>query len=82
MSKPRALYELLKLSSLGLEMGAAVVIGLLIGSWLDSRFGTNPWLTMLFLVFGFVAAGKAVARALRKGIFEEDLEEDNDAPPE
>jgi ATP synthase protein I len=78
MSKPRALYELLKLSSLGLEMGAAVVIGLLAGSWLDSRFGTNPWLTLLFLGFGFAAAAKAVIRAIRKGIFEEET----DDPPE
>ena len=79
MSKPRALYELLKLSSLGLEMGAAVVIGLLAGSWLDRQFDTTPWLTLLFLGFGFAAAGKAVARALRKGIFEE---ESSDNAPE
>jgi ATP synthase protein I len=78
MAKPKALYELLKLSSLGLEMGAAVVIGLLAGSWLDKHFGTNPWLTLLFLGFGFAAAGKAVIRAIRKGIFEEEI----DAPPE
>ena len=77
MAKPRALYELLKLSSLGLEMGAAVVIGLLMGSWLDGRFGTNPWLTLLFLGFGFAAAAKAVVRAIRKGAFEEE----NDASP-
>ena len=79
MSKPKALYDLLKLSSLGLEMGAAVVIGLLVGTWLDGRFGTNPWLTLLFLAFGFAAAAKAVIRALRKGFFEEEI---NDAPPE
>ncbi len=78
MSKPRALYELLKLSSLGLEMGASVVIGLLVGLWLDSRLGTNPWLTLLFLGFGFAAAAKSVLRAIRKGIFEEE----NDVPPE
>jgi ATP synthase protein I len=78
MSKPRALYELLKLSSLGLEMGAAVVIGLLVGLWLDNRLGTNPWLTLLFLGFGFAAAAKSVVRAIRKGIFEEE----NDVPPE
>jgi F0F1-type ATP synthase assembly protein I len=78
MSKPRPLYDLLKLSSLGLEMGAAVVIGLLVGSWLDSHFDTNPWLTLLFLAFGFTAAAKAVVRAIRKGIFEDE----NDAPTE
>lgn len=78
MSKPKSYFELLKLSSLGLEMGAAVVIGLLVGSWLDSRFDTTPWLTLLFLGFGFAAAAKGVIRALRKGIFEEE----NDVPPE
>ena len=78
MSKPRALYDLLKLSSLGLEMGAAVVIGLLCGTWLDNRFDTTPWLTLLFLGFGFAAAAKGVIRALRKGIFEDE----NDVPPE
>jgi len=79
MSKPKSYFELLKLSSLGLEMGIAVVIGLLVGSWLDRHFGTNPWLTLLFLGFGMAAAGKAIARALRKGAFEED---NSDAPPE
>lgn len=78
MAKSKSAFELLKLSSLGLEMGAAVVIGLLIGSWLDRHFDTNPWLTLLFLGFGFAAATKSVVRALRKGIFEEE----NDAPPE
>ena len=78
MSKSKALYELLKLSTLGLEMGIAVIIGLLVGVWLDKKFGTNPWLTLLFLAFGFAAAGKAVARALRKGIYEDDP----DAPPD
>jgi len=72
MSKPRPLYDLLKLSSLGLEMGAAVVIGLLVGVWLDGQFSTEPWLTLLFMCFGFTAAVKAVVRALRKGIFEDE----------
>ncbi len=78
MAKSKGLYELLKLSSLGLEMGAAVVIGLLVGTWLDGRFSTEPWLMLLFLAFGFTAAFKAVVRAIRKGI----LEDENDAPAE
>jgi ATP synthase protein I len=73
--RPKAFYDLLKLSSLGLEMGAAVVIGLLMGTWLDRQFGTEPWLTFVFLGFGLVAAGKAVYRAVRKGLSEEAFEE-------
>ena len=73
--RPKAFYDLLKLSSLGLEMGAAVVIGLLMGTWLDRQFGTEPWLTFVFLGFGLVAAGKSVYRAVRKGLSEEAFEE-------
>jgi ATP synthase protein I len=72
MSRPKHYTDLLKYSSLGLEMGAAVVIGLLAGIYLDRRFGTEPWLTLIFLLFGFVAAGRAVARVIRAGIPEED----------
>ena len=78
MAKSKAFWELLKLSSLGLEMGAAVIIGLLVGMWLDKKFSTEPWLMLLFLAFGFTAAGKAVARAIKKGV----LEDENDAPAE
>lgn len=80
MSRSQLYTDLLKYSSLGLEMGAAVVIGLLVGIYLDRRFDTDPWLTLIFLGFGFAAAGRAVARVIRAGAFEaegEDEEEDN-----
>ncbi|UCF31057.1 MAG: AtpZ/AtpI family protein [bacterium] len=72
MAKARGWYDLLKYSSLGLEMGAAVVIGLLFGVFLDRKLGTEPWLTLLFLAFGFAAAAKAVVRAVRSGILEDE----------
>ena len=74
MGKPKAYYDLLKFSALGLEMGAAVVIGLLFGIFLDSRFGTSPWLTLLFLGFGFAAAVKAVLKAVSSEILKDDDE--------
>ncbi len=52
-------------------MGIAVVIGLLFGWWLDSRFGTSPWLTILFLLFGIAAGFKNVLELLRKGFNDE-----------
>lgn len=53
----RQLYKSLGfLSSLGISMVAATIIGLAIGYYLDRWLGTSPWLTMLFLAFG-IAAG-------------------------
>lgn len=53
----RQLYKSLGfLSSLGISMVAATIIGLAMGYYLDRWLGTSPWLTMLFLVFG-IAAG-------------------------
>lgn len=53
----RQLYKSLGfLSSIGLSMVAATMIGLVIGYNLDRRLSTSPWLTLLFLGFG-IAAG-------------------------
>lgn len=43
------------LSTVGLTMVFATVIGLFFGRWLDNLFGTSPWLTALFLLFGLIA---------------------------
>lgn len=53
-------------TSVGLEMAAAVLIGILFGNWLDGRFGTTPWLLILFIVFGFAAGMKGVMRYVRQ----------------
>ena len=76
MSRPKLFYEFLKFSTMGLEMGAAVVIGLLAGIFLDRKFGTYPWLTLLFLCFGFAAAGKALVRAVRSDLFDDELQDE------
>jgi F0F1-type ATP synthase assembly protein I len=77
MARSQVFSDLLKLSSLGLEMGAAVVIGLLLGTYLDRHFGTEPWLTFIFLGFGFAAAGRAVVRVIRKEIPAENKEDED-----
>jgi ATP synthase protein I len=38
----------------GLEFAAAICVGVFGGQWLDSRFGTSPWLT---IVGTFAGAG-------------------------
>jgi ATP synthase protein I len=62
----RQFYHALSASSVGLELGLSVVVGVLIGRWLDGRFGTEPWLMLAFLVLGLVAGFRGVLRAVRR----------------
>ncbi len=56
----------LRYSAIGLEMGAAVVIGYAAGWWLDKTFGTKPYLTLVMLLLGIGAAFMAIYRAARE----------------
>jgi ATP synthase protein I len=64
--KTRGAYRTLSMSSVGLEMGIAVILGLVFGRWLDGELGSGPWLMILFTIFGFAAGFKGVFRALRE----------------
>ncbi|MHB8844980.1 MAG: AtpZ/AtpI family protein [Nitrospirota bacterium] len=55
--KDRKLLRVLgALSTVGITLVVATVIGYYIGHYLDGRYGTTPWLTLAFLLLG-VAAG-------------------------
>ncbi len=56
-------YQALSMTSIGLEMGLAVVVGLFAGQWLDGYFGTEPYLMLFLLGCGIAAAFKALWRA-------------------
>lgn len=60
--------------AVGLEMGIAVVIGIVGGKWADSYFNTTPVLFWVGLGIGFGAAAKAVVDAAQKA--RKELEED------
>lgn len=51
----KLLEQLTWASTVGLQVVIAIFIGLAIGVWLDARFGTSPWLTLIFMMFGVVA---------------------------
>lgn len=40
--------------AVGFQLAAMVVGGLLLGHWLDGKFGTDPWLTLAGLVIGSI----------------------------
>jgi ATP synthase protein I len=57
--KDRKLLRMLgALSTVGITLVVATVIGYLIGHYLDGRFGTTPWLTLVFLLLGIAAGFK------------------------
>jgi ATP synthase protein I len=72
----RKAYEGLSASSVGLELGLSVVIGLLGGYYLDRATGTSPLFLFVFLGFGLIAGFRGVlryvARADRAAAHEEE----------
>ena len=64
--RARKVYNGLSASSVGLELGVSVIIGLLAGYFLDQRLGSGPWLMLLFLGFGFAAGFRGVLRAVAR----------------
>ena len=53
--EPSLLKQLARLSTIGVTLVAATAIGLATGYGLDRWFGTSPWLTLTFTLFGIVA---------------------------
>jgi ATP synthase protein I len=60
------LKELAYFSSIGLSVALSIFIGLGIGVYLDGRFGTNPWLTLIFLGLGIAAGYRNIGLAIKK----------------
>ncbi len=68
----------LRYSALGLEMGVAAAIGYGIGWWLDSRFGTRPYLMLVMLLLGIAAGFRGLIRAAREAAREQDEQDEQD----
>ena len=64
--KGKRAYNALSASSVGLEMGLSVAIGLIVGIYMDKWLGTSPWMMLLWLVLGLAAAFRGVFRAVKR----------------
>ena len=63
----RQFRQLAYFSSLGFSVALSIFIGLAIGIYLDRKvFQTTPYLTLLFLVLGILAAFRNIALAIKK----------------
>jgi ATP synthase protein I len=54
--------QLLRASTVGLDLVIYTFVGLAIGYFLDKFFGTKPWLTLIFLILGIVAGFRNLIR--------------------
>jgi F0F1-type ATP synthase assembly protein I len=57
-----------QLGSIGLSFVIAIVLGVVIGQWVDGRFGTKPWGFFVFFVLGIVAGVLNVYRTTRDAL--------------
>ena len=55
----------LRLVGLGAEMVAPLILGVIVGRWLDHRFGTEPWMLLVLTVLGAVAG---LINLVRRGL--------------
>lgn len=54
------------LTMIPIVLAVGPILGWFIGNFLDEKLGTSPYLMYLFIVFGFVAAGKEVYNLVKK----------------
>jgi ATP synthase protein I len=62
----RSMRELAYYSSIGFSIALSIFIGLGIGVWLDRKFDTSPWLTLIFLGLGIAAGYRNIGLAIKK----------------
>jgi ATP synthase protein I len=62
----RYIKELAYFGSLGLQVALSIFIGYGIGRYLDSKFETGPWLTIVFFLLGIAAAFRNLGLAVKK----------------
>lgn len=69
--------------TIGLEIVLCIAFGFFGGRWLDDKFGTGPYLSLLGFVFGLAAAIKGVMRAhgeMQREAAREEREQGNPRP--
>jgi hypothetical protein len=69
--------------TVGLEIVLAIVLGLFGGRWLDTKFGTAPYLAVAGFFFGVVTAVRAILRTtkeMQREAAREEREQGNPAP--
>lgn len=62
----RLVQALSRYSYIGIFFGVALGIGVFAGSWLDGRFHTKPWLTLVGMLLGIAAWFRELYRIVKQ----------------
>ena len=54
------------LTTIPILMAVGPILGYYIGDFLDKKLDTTPYLMIVFIIFGFVAAGKGVYDLIKR----------------
>ncbi len=54
------------LTTIPMLMAVGPILGYYIGNFLDKKLGTTPYLMVVFIFFGFAAAGKGVYDLIKR----------------
>jgi len=85
MSADRRFPGWVRYSGVGLELAGAIAVLAYVGSWVDRRFGTQPWGILGGVVLGLVGGLYNLVResldALREAKTEDQLANDEDSGP-
>ncbi len=65
--------------SIGIELVVSVIIGLVAGAWLDRRFATGPWLTLVGIIVGSAAGFRSLIKYGQRAQARAEREEREDA---
>jgi ATP synthase protein I len=57
-------------TQLGVTVVLSILLGLVIGLWIDAHFGTRPWGTLILSLVGILAGSVAVYRLIVASIDE------------
>jgi ATP synthase protein I len=53
-------------SVMGIHLVSGVIVGLVMGYYLDKWLGTRPWLLVVFLIFGIIAGYRNMFREMQR----------------
>ncbi|RUM57521.1 MAG: hypothetical protein DSY59_02395 [Persephonella sp.] len=65
-------FKYLSLTTIGLHLVSGIVVGVLIGYYLDKFFNTSPLLTIIFFFFGIGAGFRNMYKDVQKYIVNEE----------